>query len=779
MLPMSKMVAVRPGRMMVGSAALLVVVAMAIVTRVAAQSPAGYAPAPPALIAPATVIPAPPDDPTSAKAYAVFDQHCARCHQVGRTGQALPSRPTTMLDLAALARDPAAVIPGNPDASRVYIAMLTSHAAAYGKDAKDPAPEAVEAVRDWIQFLEAPKCVAPATPAPISVTELAERALAARPAEIRADLRFISLGHLHNECDPPSVLAGWRQAVVKAVNSISPSRTPATLTRAGDGDGLLVVDLAVIGWTRERWDQLVSVYPYAPSAAAREQFGALTRELPTSVPIVRGDWLVFAGLRAPLYNDLLGLPDSMTALLSSLKIDADRNIDTGTAQRAGHRQSTVARGSRLIERHTFANGGFWKTYEFAPATGGAPRRDMIDAPLAPAAKFNVRHDASFAHFALPNGFEAFFIANADAQSVKDVPGSVAADDSRPGSRIEVAASCFACHGRGARGATDQVRATLAQNKALTPGERDRAALLYPEASAFNALATADAARFDRAMVQAGLDPTFTIGGQDPIVALADRYLRRVTLGELATELGTTPAELQALAQVAGAADREFLARALFQPVSRADVERRFRSLAELLETRDAAKVTAAPASRLIGAVTHARTSTPSEIEISLVVDPPAPKAGDQIHLRARTEAPCHLTLINIDKAGRATVIFPNDFEPSNFVEAGRDVIVPGPQAPYRLKARDPGRETIVAVCTPTFAADGIVHDFERQRFTELGDYRAFLKRAMSAEAKKERTEKAETKQPKRGPRARREAIPAPAARTGDAQGRTAVQFETR
>ena len=46
-----------------------------------------------------------------------------------------------------------------------------------------------------------------------------------------------------------------------------------------------------------------------------------------------------------------------------------------------------------------------------------------------------------------------------------------------------------------------------------------------------------------------------------------------------------------------------------------------------------------------------------------------------------------------------------------------------------------GTERIVALCSVAGPAiDGITHDFERQRFTDLGDYGTFLMQAVAADA---------------------------------------------
>lgn len=123
-------------------------------------------------------------------------------------------------------------------------------------------------------------------------------------------------------------------------------------------------------------------------------------------------------------------------------------------------------------------------------------------------------------------------------------------------------------------------------------------------------------------------------------------------------------------------------------------------------------------------------------ELMLQTDKDAYARGDPLTLRVRSRSDCQLTLVSIDARGRGTVLFPNDFEPAYRLVAGEEVKVPRTDAGYLLRLNEPGRERVVALCNKATsgAVDGIRHDFERQRFTDLGDYRAFLARALATPA---------------------------------------------
>jgi hypothetical protein len=110
-------------------------------------------------------------------------------------------------------------------------------------------------------------------------------------------------------------------------------------------------------------------------------------------------------------------------------------------------------------------------------------------------------------------------------------------------------------------------------------------------------------------------------------------------------------------------------------------------------------------------------------------------SGDLITFFVRATAECHLTLIIVDTRGIATVLFPNEMEQNNLLPVGQELRVPGQRAPYQFRARDNGRETLVGICTVgAKIADGIRQDYERQRFTTLGNWRLFLKRVLAGES---------------------------------------------
>ena len=172
------------------------------------------------------------------------------------------------------------------------------------------------------------------------------------------------------------------------------------------------------------------------------------------------------------------------------------------------------------------------------------------------------------------------------------------------------------------------------------------------------------------------------------------------------------------------------------------------------------------------------SSPADQLELAVWTDADSYVAGQAATFYAQASQDCYLTLVNVDRLGRATVLFPNEFEQNNRIPGGRAQRIPGPESPYRFRLKDHGRETFVGVCSRVAKApDGVVHDFERLRFTVLGDWQIFLRDPPSLEDA--RRDDAATDRPspqKRQSRSKAETRPARGA-APDVQARTAITVD--
>lgn len=218
---------------------------------------------------------------------------------------------------------------------------------------------------------------------------------------------------------------------------------------------------------------------------------------------------------------------------------------------------------------------------------------------------------------------------------------------------------------------------------------------------------------------AAFDVKFDAASQRAVEDLARSWTRDVTLRRASAERGVTPDALsKSLAAVGG----EFLlpARRLMSgTLTRSAWER----LAAALDGE------APPGSAERGA-----DVPDDEIDIVLWTDKPTYRPRDLVTIHASVSKACHLTLIDVDREGKAIVLFPNEFEQDNLVAPSVALSVPGRDAGYQLRFDHSGEEQIIAVCQRKSRRPvGIAYDYERERFAILGDWRTFLREAAERE----------------------------------------------
>ncbi len=675
-------------------------------------------------------VPPQPADPSAAKAYAVLDAACAMCHQTEKikTLKQPAGNLGNILDLEALARMPSLIVPGIPDASPLYASI---HARAMPPDgAADAGVAEITAadlgvVRDWIEQLPPlPSCTAKPPISPDMLATAVDEAVNRLGAARARSTRFIAVAAQHNTCATTADMEAVRAAVTYLINALSLGLDPVKLPASGPSDVLLEIDLAAIGWSAEQWDRLAY---RAPAAAFTPISAELQKATATRVPLVDAGWFADATTQAPLYYELIGMPETLKGLMASLRIDltADRR---DAVERIALKSSTVARGSRLIERRAFANGAAWFSNEFAPTAG---RPDLFDQTIAAATSSNrptpqLQPDATLLHVDLPNGFPAYYAANASGARIHEIPGSILKDDGHPSRSFAATQSCLGCHSGAStaliRGRTDDLKSRLQSDTTLSKEVREKLLATHPEPADWQRRLDDDAQRLSRALAAAGLDASRKLDGLEPLPGLIARYQRAVSVTEIASLAGVPPQRILDLGISGSAALADVASRLAFAPVPRAAVDAVLPEIAQRLGL-------SAPGGSQAAALPAIAAGSP---ELVLKAERAVYQAGDLLAVSVRSSINCHLTLLTLDAKGRATVLFPNEFDPDPTLEAGREVRFPSEKAPFQFRLREKGHETLIGICTASGkSVDGIRHDYEKQRFTELGDYRAFLSRSWS------------------------------------------------
>jgi hypothetical protein len=669
-----------------------------------------------------------PQNTVEQQAFDALQKGCARCHQDGLLEDRLkPAKGFgNVLQLDQMAADPDLVLPGNPDGSRLFQVIVNRdmpydvyQEADFLKDS--PSDDEIAAIRDWITALGETRiagCTAEIDPQLASITETIAADLGRLPDHRRAGTRYITLTHLAARCASDEEMNVYRQGVVKLLNSLSRNSDVVKLETVDEAKTIIRFNLDDLEWDAENWEALARIYPYG-AKPINSQFGVLQASLHTAIPFVRGDWFAFFASRPPVYEQLLGLPDTFAALQADFGVDVDDNIRRLRAQRAGFQKSGVSRNNRLIERHSIATGAFWTSYDFG---GNRQQQSLFLFPLGPQRIHDFSHEAFQADggetiFNLPNGFQAYYLNNAAGERLEKGPTNIVLDPSRRDQTVTNGISCMGCHDNGIRNATDEIRDHVAAAKSFPLAVREAVAALYPVKEEMDAILLADRERFQSALRKAGLDPQLKLNGVEMINALSDRYERDVDLDLAAAEFGTEVETLKERLLAAGGAGPLMAGRLEQGNVPRDQFEAEFASLVERV-----VDATPIAADSSIGVADYAPPATgDGPVRVSLVADKVRYRLGDKPVFTVSANRDCHLTLVNVDGRGVGTVIFPNRFDRDNSIRANREFTLPAADAAFDFAFTEAGKETVIAICdTGGNALTGVKHDFDTSAFTDLG-----------------------------------------------------------
>ncbi|MEC9368485.1 MAG: DUF4384 domain-containing protein [Pseudomonadota bacterium] len=724
---------------------------------VQAQAPEpAPAPAPaPAPVQAAAI--AEPTDPVALKAFKALDKHCARCHQIGRLEREKPAKNFgNVLQLDEVAKDANLVVAGLPEGSRLFKTLLDGtmpydvRQEFSGGD--EPTVEEVKAISDWIVSLAPPKC----DRKPIASADIVESIAAdlnAQQDHRRKGMRYITLSHFYNVCEKEENLVRLRQGVVKLLNSLSRQSDVLKMRTIDKDNTIIAFNLDDLKWEAKDWDTIIKSYPYAnrPDTTTYDTVKQITD---TPISWIRGDWFAFTASRPPLYYDLLKLPDNFQQLQKDFGVDVTENIEKFRAARAGFQKSGVSKHNRLIERHSINTGYFWTSYDFK---GDRPEQSLFVRPLGPKGPNAFKEDGGETIFSLPNGFQGYYLNTADGKRLEKGPTEIVLDDSQLDRAVTNGISCFGCHNQGIRRATDEIRKHVFTDRTFDRDTREKVKALYPEVAEMNKLLDDDYNRFRTAMLRAGLDPDLDSqqSGVESINFLSKQYEKALDLRVAAAEYGISSEQLaEGLAADGGESFRT--KRRLEQGVlPREQFEARFAEVIEKVSDDlrvdtggDAAKADVAKVGD------DKPKGKQAEFDLALLSDKSVYDVGELLQLSITSKENCNLTLINVDGKGVGTVIFPNKFQQDNLIAAGKEVKLPGAKAPFQLRLKDKGKETVIAVCNAdSKLVDGIKHDFKTRAFTDVGQYREFLTRQIVVEGKEKVAEgKAAIKDGKAAPK---------------------------
>jgi hypothetical protein len=490
------------------------------------------------------------DDDLAHKVRRVLDANCHRCH--GRDG-AVEGGMNYVTDLGKLiARKK--VVPSDPDGSRLFRRVSDGSMPPEGESPR-PSADDVAILKKWIEA---------GAPGVQQNSAGSRRPLAAADVQnlVLADLekfdrrarrfqRYFTLAHLHNAGHGDDELQTYRNALSKLVNSLSWHPTIRVPEPIDPAKTVLRIDLRWYMWDAGTWNRILGDYPYGvldDTATAR----AVIVGTATRVPIIRGDWFVATASRAPLYYDVLQIPQNLAELERQLRVDAEANVRQDRAVRVGFNGSGVSRFNRILERHPSVHGAYWRSYDFnEPAviltersTGNQlpDRRNIFAFPLGPGlVEQPFQHAGGEVIFDLPNGLHAYVIVRADNTRLDKAPTAIVSDPKRPDRAVEAGVSCMSCHLTGINPKADQVRDHLAKNpKAFSRIDAELIRGLYPPRDRSLKLMEDDAKRYTAAVAKAGAKVRRT----EAVSTITLRYEVDLDLRQAAAEVGLTADEFR-------------------------------------------------------------------------------------------------------------------------------------------------------------------------------------------------------------------------------------------
>ena len=467
------------------------------------------------------------------QAYAIFEQNCLNCHgEHGAFTEEIIIEHTALIETGA-------VVPGKPIESELYKRLLTNDPAKrmpLGQPQLPPA--AILTIGNWIQAgapsWEGTSEVDGPFVTPKEMLEKIEKHVNSLSPFDRAFTRYFTMTHLHNAGESAEALHAYQRALSKLVNSLSWGRKVINPRSIDPKETIFYIDLRNYEWEigTNRWTLIEAEYPYkiefnAPTQTAlREKLMNLREAMDCEVPLVHVDWFLATASLPPLYHDILGLPETDRELEARLEVNVVENIRNAAGLRvwrAGFNDSGVSNHNRVVERHDSRYGAYWKSYDFAGSVG---TQNIFKHPLS------FTHDGGEIIFNLPNGLQAYYLADAGGRRLDEAPINIVSNPAASDPTVRNGLSCIGCHTEGMKDFQDTVRGVIQRN-ANPPFNKDRALQLYTDKRTMDRLVSEDTARYRQALEATG----GVFGGIEPVQRFHEAFQRPLDAAHAAAAVG--------------------------------------------------------------------------------------------------------------------------------------------------------------------------------------------------------------------------------------------------
>ena len=473
-------------------------------------------------------------------AYVIFEQSCLICH--GPDGA---YKEALLIEHSALVTPNGSVVPGNPEASRLYKRLLGEGGQLMPLGGPPLPDSQIETVKNWILAGAPDWAGTPITDRRFitssEVLNTIETHLTSLSSFDRAFARYFTLTHLYNAGETAEVLAAYRTGLSKLVNSLSWGSTVINPQSIDPQETIFYIDLRNYEWDiNDGWTKIEGAYPYHISFDAPTQTGLkaqlrrLQTEMQSNIPSIHIDWFLAQASLPPLYHDLLSLPLTDRELETRLGVDVDSNLRNAPGVRvwrAGFNNSGVSNNNRMVERHRSIHGAYWKSYDFAGSVG---TQNIFNHPL------DFTHDGGEVIFNLPNGLQGYYLVNASGSRLDAAPINIVSNPAASDPTVRNGLSCFGCHTEGMKTFEDQVRPVI-ESTTNPAYDKEQALRLYVEQSEMDMLVSEDIERYQAALEATG----GAVGDIEPISRFHEAFQGEVDAAYAAAVVGLETEEFLA------------------------------------------------------------------------------------------------------------------------------------------------------------------------------------------------------------------------------------------
>jgi Leucine-rich repeat (LRR) protein/mono/diheme cytochrome c family protein len=476
------------------------------------------------------VLPTDAQQNVAQEAYAILEDSCLGCH--GPNG---PFTEQLVIESAAQLVESGAVVPGVPIQSELFRRLLDGDEAKRMPLGQPPlSVAAIQKIGAWIQA-GAPSWDIEHDVSFISTDQMLttiQNHLQTLSTFDRPSARYFTTTHLYNAGEGPEVLRAAAIALSKLVNSLSWGYTVVKPEPIDAQGTIFYIDLRDYEWdTRDAWTQIETVYPYVIEFDAttrpvlHRKLTALREAMVCEVPFVHVDWFLAVASLPPLYHDILALPETEAALERELGIDVAGNLRRAPGLRvirAGTNDSGVSAHNRVVERHSFRNGAYWKSHDFASSVGP---KNILQNPLS------FDRDGGEVIFNLPNGLQAYYVSDATGNRIDVAPTAIVSNPAASDPAVRNGLSCIGCHTEGMKTFEDVVRGTYEKLPASVT--KDQVLRLYVEKAEMDRFIEKDTVRYRVALEATG----GIFGGIEPVHRFHEKFQEPLSASYAAASIG--------------------------------------------------------------------------------------------------------------------------------------------------------------------------------------------------------------------------------------------------